>query len=198
MPKKINNKIIRCDWVPKGNTLYEKYHDEEWGVPVFDDQKLFEFIVLESAQAGLSWETILKKREGYKKAFKNFDVNKIAKFNLADVGRLMRDSNIIRNRLKITSTISNAQGFLKIQKEFGSFSKYMWGFLKNKQMAHKIKTQKDYKTTIKEAEALSADMKKRGFKFFGSTICYAHMQAVGMVNDHMEKCFRYKWCMRKN
>ncbi len=188
----------RCGWVPKGNALYEKYHDTEWGVPVYDNTKLFEFIVLESAQAGLSWETILKKREGYKKAFKNFDVVKVAKMNEHDVERLMKNEQIIRNRLKIKATISNARAFLKIQKEFGSFSKYMWGFLKNKQIVHKIKTKKDYKVTIKEAEALSADMKRRGFKFFGPTIAYAHMQATGSVNDHMEKCFRRNFCLRKN
>jgi DNA-3-methyladenine glycosylase I len=168
-----------------------KYHDEEWGVPVYDDQKLFEFITLEGAQAGLTWETILNRREHYRKAFKNFDPKKVAKLNDTDVEKLMHNPGIIRNRLKIKSTITNAQNFLKIQKEFGTFSNYMWSFVKGKPIQNKWGSFSDIPAQTEIAENLSKDMKKRGFKFFGPTICYAHMQAVGMVNDHTTNCFRY-------
>lgn len=164
----------RCGWVPDGNTLYEKYHDEEWGVPVHNDRVLFEFLVLESAQAGLSWETVLKKRSAYKKAFANFNVQKVSQFTKADVAKLMQNAGIIRNHLKIKSAIGNAQIFILLQKEYGSFSKYLWQW------------------NSKNAKALSADMKKRGFKFFGPTICLAYMQAIGMVNDHTPDCFLYE------
>lgn len=182
----------RCPWVPEGDELYEAYHDREWGVPVHDDRVLFEFLLLESAQAGLSWRTILAKRENYRKAFAGFDVVKVSKFTARDVARLMNDAGIVRNRLKIQSAISNARAFLDIQDEFGSFSSYMWSFVGKKPIVHSLKKLKDYPTSILEAESFAADMKKRGFKFFGPTICYAYMQAIGMVNDHTVDCFRYK------
>lgn len=179
----------RCEWVQNNNVLYEKYHDQEWGRPVRNDRKIFEFIILESAQAGLSWALILKKRAGYKKAFKNFDAQKVARMTATDIKKLLQNKDIIRNRAKIEAAINNAKIFLKIQKEFGSFSKYMWAFVKNKTIKHKIKKLGDYPKTIKEAETLAHDLKKRGFKFFGPVVCYAHMQAVGMANDHMAGCF---------
>lgn len=182
----------RCSWVPLDNPLYVAYHDTEWGVPVYNDTTLFEFLVLESAQAGLSWLTILKKRENYRKAFKNFDPRRVAKFTPKDVDHLLQNPGIIRNRAKILAAIHNAQRFLEIQKEFGSFSKYMWGFVQNKPIHHTIKNIQAYPTKIHEAELWSADLKKRGFSFLGPTICYAHMQAVGMVQDHSVECFKYK------
>ncbi|MFZ3019929.1 MAG: DNA-3-methyladenine glycosylase I [Minisyncoccia bacterium] len=188
---KQQNKKKRCPWV-SSDELYIKYHDTEWGMPVRDDKKIFEFLVLESAQAGLSWITILRKRENYRKAFSNFDYKKVAKYSLRDVKRLLGNSGIVRNRLKIEATISNAKKFLEVQKEFGSFSKYMWSFVNNKPIKNKIKTSKDYKPTSIEGDALAKDLKKRGFKFLGPTIVYAHMQAIGMVNDHTVSCFRYK------
>lgn len=177
-----------------GDELDEKYHDKEWGVPVRDDRKIFEFLILESAQAGLSWRTILGKREGYKKAFANFDFKKVANFGAKDVVRLMKNEKIIRNRLKIEATINNAKKFLEIRKEFGTFSKYIWGFVGNKPIKNKLKTLKDYRATSKESDALAKDLKQRGFKFLGSTTIYAHMQATGMVNDHTTTCFRYHKC----
>lgn len=183
--------IKRCPWVSQ-DPLYEKYHDTEWGVPVHEDRKIFEFLILESAQAGLSWLTVLRKRENYRRAFANFNPQKVAKFGTRDFQRLMQDAGIIRNRLKILAAINNARCFLEVQKEFGSFSAYMWGFVKNKTIKHKIKTAKDYPTTIKEAEIWAKDLKIRGFKFLGPTVIYAHMQAVGMVNDHSVDCFRRK------
>lgn len=181
----------RCAWVPKGDELYEKYHDEEWGVPVHDDRTMFEFLVLESAQAGLSWRTILGRRGGYKKAFANFDAKKVAKFTADDVERLMLDAGIIRNRAKIVSTIGNAKVFLGIQKEFGTFCAYIWQFVDGKTIEGRRKTIKDLPVVTPISEALAKDLKKRGFKFFGPTVAYAHMQAVGMVNDHTVDCFRY-------
>lgn len=181
----------RCPWVSK-DPLYEKYHDTEWGVPVYDDRKIFEFLILESAQAGLSWLTVLRKRENYRRAFAGFDPTKVAKFGARDFKRLMNDAGIIRNRLKILAAINNAQKFLAVQKEFGTFSKYMWSFVKNKTIRHAIRKISDYPTTIQEAEIWAADLKKRGFKFLGPTVIYAHMQAVGMVNDHSVDCFRRK------
>ena len=169
-----------------------EYHDKEWGVPLHDDQKLFEFLTLEGAQAGLSWETILNKRENYRKAFDNFNPNKIAKYTEKDVERLLKNAGIIRNNLKIRAAINNAQRFLEIQKEFGSFEKYIWSFTNHKTIKNKIRTFKDYQATSKESDAMAIDLKARGFKFVGSTICYAHMQATGMVNDHAVDCFRYK------
>jgi DNA-3-methyladenine glycosylase I len=166
------------------------YHDREWGVPTHNDKKIFEFLVLESAQAGLSWRTILYKRENYRNAFANFDVDKVARFTARDVARLLKDAGIVRNRLKIEAAINNAKKFLAIQKEFGSFSKYSWQFVGGEPVRHTIRKVGDYPVMIKEAVAFSADLKLRGFKFLGPTTIYAHMQAVGMVNDHMTGCFR--------
>lgn len=172
-----------------GDVLYERYHDEEWGVPVHDDKKLFEFITLEGAQAGLSWSTILNRREGYRKAFKSFDAKKVSKFTAVDVKRLMNDVGIIRNRLKIESTISNAKAFLIVQKEFGSFDKYIWQFTKGKTIRNRVK-RGQWQPTSKESDEMSKELKKCGFRFVGSTICYAFMQAVGMVNDHATDCWK--------
>ncbi len=181
----------RCQWA-SGNELFFDYHDKEWGTPVHDVNTHFEFLILEGAQAGLSWSTILKRREGYRKAFANFDPKKVSKFNDKDFERLVNDPGIIRNKLKIKSAINNAKCFLEVQKEFGSFDKYIWQFVGNKPIDSKRKTIKDIPATSKESDALSKDLKKRGFSFVGSTIIYAHMQACGLVNDHEMKCFRYK------
>jgi len=181
----------RCDW-SGSNPLMMTYHDQEWGVPVHDDCKLFEFLILEGAQAGLTWQTVLNKREKYRKAFNEFDTKKIAQYRAKDVKRLLADTGIIRNRLKVAATIQNAKKFLEIQKEFGSFEKYIWQFVSDKPINHKIKTMKNIPASTKESDILSKDLLKKGFKFVGHTICYAFMQAVGMVNDHEVKCFRYK------
>lgn len=189
--KKDNRKmtINRCGWT--GNDeLMIKYHDEEWGVPVHDDKILFEFIVLESAQAGLSWRTILHRREGYRKAFANFDFNKVAKFTNKDFDRLINDEGIIRNRLKILATINNAQKFIEVRKEFETFNKYIWSFVNNTPIINKFKTLKELPSKTEISDKISADLKKRGFKFMGSTIVYAYMQATGIVNDHLMDCFR--------
>jgi DNA-3-methyladenine glycosylase I len=183
-------KTIRCAW-PGSDPLYIKYHDEEWGVPVHDDRKLFEFLVLESAQAGLSWITILRKRENYRKAFAGFDFNKVAKFNERDFKRLMKDAGIIRNNLKIRAAINNAQRFLEVRKEFGTFSKYMWGFVGGKPIVNKRRKDGKMDATTAVSDAFAKDLKARGFKFLGSTTVYAHMQAVGMVNDHLTTCDHY-------
>lgn len=183
---------IRCPWVAKGNSLYEKYHDKEWGVPVKDDRKIFEFLVLESMQAGLSWIIILSKRDNFRKAFAGFDPKKVSAFGKKEITRLLRDPGIIRNRLKIEAAVNNAHKFIAVQKEFGSFSKYMWQFVGGKTLQHRIRVIGDYPETICEAEVFAKDLKRRGFRFFGSTICYSHMQAIGMVNDHVVSCFRYK------
>lgn len=180
----------RCEWV--GNDALDiKYHDLEWGVPVHDDKKLFEMLILEGAQAGLSWTTILKKRENYRKAFDFFDVKKIAKYDNRKIKSLLNDSGIIRNRLKIAATIQNAKAFIAVQKEFGSFDKYIWKFVGNNPIKSSIKSLDEYPTKTKEAEAISKDLQARGFKFVGPTICYAFMQAIGMVNDHQAQCFRH-------
>lgn len=184
------NELCRCPWLDTSKPDYVKYHDEEWGVPVHDDKKMFEFIILESAQAGLSWYTILKRREGYKKAFANFDVNTVANFNNEKIEELMLDSSIIRNRLKIQAAISNAKIFIEIQKEFGSFCSYIWNYVDNKTIENNIELLEDYPATSPISDAISTDLKKRGFKFFGSTICYAHLQACGIINDHSKYCFR--------
>ncbi|WP_236664868.1 DNA-3-methyladenine glycosylase I [Marivirga atlantica] len=184
------NEKVRCDWC-RGSELYEKYHDEEWGVPVHDDKKHFEFLILESAQAGLNWLTILKRREGYRKAFASFDVEKVARFTDADYERLIKDEGIIRNKLKVRGAITNAQLFINIQKEFGSFNQYIWSFVDGKTIQNEWKSMKEVPATTKESDALSKDLKKRGFKFAGSTIMYAHMQACGLVNDHITSCFRH-------
>ncbi len=168
------------------------YHDLEWGVPVHDDRKLFEMLILEGAQAGLSWITILRKRDNYRKAFDNFNVNKIAKYDKKKINQLLNNEGIIRNRLKIAATIINAQLFLEVQKEFGSFDTYIWQFVGGKPIVNTRKSIKEIPPTTPESDTISKDLKKRGFKFVGSTICYAFMQAVGMVNDHTADCFRYK------
>ena len=181
----------RCAWC-LSDPIYIKYHDEEWGKVTHDDKVLFEFITLESAQAGLSWLTVLRKREGYKKAFANFDAKKVAKFGDDKVEELMQFEGIIRNRLKIKSAISNAKIFLEIQKEFGSFNDYLYSFMPNaKPIINKRKSLSEVPASSKESDAISKDLKKRGFKFFGTTICYAHMQATGMVNDHIVGCCAY-------
>jgi DNA-3-methyladenine glycosylase I len=182
---------VRCGWC-LGDPLYVKYHDEEWGKPVHDDKVLFEFLVLESFQAGLSWLTILKKRENFRKAFANFDVKKVAKYDEAKYEALMQDTGIVRNQLKIRAAINNAQRFIEVQKEFGSFDKYVWSFVGGKPLNNKLKTLRDIQPKTSISDAMSKDMGKRGFKFRGSTICYAFMQAVGLVNDHLEDCWRKK------
>ena len=179
---------IRCAWCGT-DELYQKYHDEEWGKPVYDDETIFEFLVLESFQAGLSWITILRKRENFRKAFDNFDYQKIANYPDEKVEELMQDAGIIRNRLKILATINNAQKFMEVQKEFGSFSKYIWGFVNHEPIVNRPKTLKEVPATTEISDALAKDLKKRGFKFMGSTVVYAHMQATGMVNDHVEDCW---------
>ncbi|MBU8910102.1 MAG: DNA-3-methyladenine glycosylase I [Desulfobacterales bacterium] len=186
----------RCGWVTN-DPIYIKYHDEEWGVPVHDDKKLFEFIILEGAQAGLSWLTILKRRPGYRKAFANFDVEKTARFTPEKIETLLLDPGIIRNRLKVNAAVTNARAFIKIQEEFGSFDKYSWRFVDGKQKVNNYKSLGQIPATTRESDAFSKDLKQRGFKFVGSTIIYAHMQAVGMVNDHLVSCFRYKEVMVK-
>ncbi|MDQ1140594.1 DNA-3-methyladenine glycosylase I [Pedobacter agri] len=179
---------IRCSWAGS-DPLYIKYHDEEWGKPVYDDKTFFEFLILEGAQAGLSWITILRRRESYRKAFANFAVEKVAAFDNQDFDRLMNDGGVIRNRLKINGAITNAKLFIEIQKEFGSFSKYIWNFIPNgKPIENKIKKMSDVPARTALSDQISKDMKKRGFKFFGTTICYAFMQATGMVNDHLMTC----------
>ena len=190
-------KIQRCSWPSEDDELYLKYHDTEWGVPVHDDQKIFEFLVLESAQAGLSWRTVLYKRENYRKAFAGFDPVKVARFGPKQVAKLLENAGIIRNRLKIEAAINNACRFLDVQKEFGSFSKYIWEFVGGRPILNKWKTIKELPVITPEAVALAADLKKRGFKFLGPTVIYAHMQATGMVNDHMVECFRYRQLTRK-
>lgn len=186
-----NSKQYRCEWC-RSNPLLVSYHDTEWGVPVHDDKILFELLILEGAQAGLGWLTILSKRESYRKAFSGFNAIKIARYAANDTKRLLANPGIIRNRLKVAATIGNAKAFLEVQKEFGSFDTYIWQFVGRKPINHHIKTMKDIPITTKESDAMSKDLKKRGFKFIGSTICYAYMQAVGMVNDHETKCYRYK------
>jgi DNA-3-methyladenine glycosylase I len=186
--------ISRCRWAESASLNYIEYHDEEWGVPVWDDQVQFEFLILEGAQAGLSWSTILNKREGYRKAFADFDPVKVARFTDKRLEKLLLDPSIVRNRLKVYSAVTNAKAFLKVQKEYGSFCDYIWGFVGGKPMQPKLTNGGDIPATTAESDALSKDLKKRGFKFVGSTIIYAHMQATGMVNDHVTSCFRYKPC----
>lgn len=184
----------RCGW-PKSE-LDIAYHDTEWGVPVHDDRLLFEMLILEGAQAGLSWSTILKKRDNYRQAFDNFDVRKVAKYDAKKEAALMQDAGIVRNRLKIASTIQNAKAFLAVQKEFGSFDAYIWRFVKGKPLQHNLKSLGEIVARTAESDAMSKDLLKRGFKFVGSTICYAFMQATGMVNDHTVDCFRHKECQK--
>ncbi len=184
--------IRRCDWVPEGNELYKNYHDTEWGVPLHDDSFLFEAIILDGVQAGLSWLTVLKKRKHYRKVYDNFDVLKVSQYNSEKIEKLLNDKGIIRNRLKVNSSISNAEAFIKIQKEFGSFDKYIWGFVNGRTIINKWENLKEIPTSSEESDLMSIDLKKRGFKFIGTTICYAFMQATGLVNDHTIDCFRYK------
>lgn len=183
----------RCPWASeKSGPLYVKYHDEEWGVPVHDDIIHFEFIVLDGAQAGLSWSTVLNKRENYRKAFAGFDPRKVARFDRRKIERLLEDPGIVRNRLKVESAVKNARAFLKVQKEFGSFDEYIWQFVGGKTIKNHWKTEKQIPAETPESEAMSRDLKKRGFTFVGPTICYAYMQAAGMVNDHLVSCFRHR------
>jgi len=186
--------VTRCKWAEGVSLDYIQYHDEEWGVPVWDDQVQFEFLLLEGAQAGLSWSTILNKRDGYKKAFANFDPVKVARFTDKRIEKLLLDPSIVRNRLKVRSAVTNAKAFLKVQKEFGSFCEYIWGFVGGEPLQNSFRKDGDVPATSAESDALSKDLKKRGFKFVGSTIIYAHMQATGMVNDHVKDCFRYGPC----
>ncbi len=180
----------RCPWVSENDRLMTSYHDKEWGRPVRDDRRIFEFLILEAFQAGLSWRTILYKRENFRKAFHGFDFKKVARFGAKDQARLMKNAGIIRNRLKIKAAIVNARLFIETRKEFGSFSKYMWSWVGNKPIVHRIRKMGDYPVVIPQAEVWAKDLKKRGFKFLGPTILYAHMQASGMVNDHSAECFR--------
>ncbi len=182
--------LTRCAW-SQNDPLYIDYHDKEWGVPLHDDQKLFEFLVLEGMQAGLSWLTILRKRENFRKAFDNFDPLKVAEFDEGKVAELLTDKGIIRNRLKVTAAIQNARAFLTVQEQFGSFDAYIWRFVDGRPKLNVWKTLQDIPARTAESDAMSKDLSKRGFKFVGSTICYAHMQATGMVNDHTVDCFRY-------
>ena len=186
---------VRCPWSEAvAEEAYRRYHDEEWGVPTHDDPRHFEFLVLESAQAGLSWATVLRKREGYRRAFAGFDAAKVARFNRRSVERLMQDAGIVRNRQKIEAAIGNARGFLAIQGQFGSFDAYVWRFVNGRPIVNRWKRQAQIRPTSRESDALSADLKSRGFKFVGSTIVYAHMQATGLVNDHLVDCFRHAAC----
>ncbi len=180
----------RCGWAGK-EEIYVHYHDEEWGVPVKDDDKQFEFLILETFQAGLSWITILRKRENFRKAFDNFDYKKIARYNEAKIQSLLQDEGIIRNQLKVRATVTNAQAFMKIQDEFGSFTDYIWGFVDHKPVNEKRKSLNEVPATTELSDKISKDLKKRGFKFVGSTVVYAHLQATGIVNDHVTDCFRH-------
>ncbi len=182
--------IKRCPWPTFGDPLYLAYHDREWGVPVHNDRKIYEFLVLEAFQAGLSWRTVLYKRQNFRKAFAGFDYRRVARFGRKEVTRLLKDSGIIRNRQKIEAAINNAKRFLEVQCQYGTFAKYMWSWVKGKPIVHKFRTLKDYPPYTQEAVAWAKDLKKRGFKFLGPTVVYAHMQAVGMVNDHTVDCFR--------
>ncbi len=188
-------KIQICPW-PASDPLMIAYHDTEWGVPLYDDKKLFEFLVLEGMQAGLSWRTVLHKRENFRRAFDDFNPEKIARYGSAKVAKLMNDAGIIRNRLKIQASISNARAFLDIQEKEGSFHKYLWQFTDGKPIVNRWKSLKDIPATSTESDAMSKDLKEKGFRFVGSTVCYAHMQATGMVNDHMVNCFRHAECRK--
>ena len=187
--------VIRCKWAEGVSLEYIGYHDKEWGVPVHDDRVQFEFLILEGAQAGLSWSTILNKREGYRQAFAEFDAEKVARFTAKRIEKLLQNPAIVRNRLKVQSAVTNAKAFLKIRDEFGSFSDYIWGFVNGRPIQNKFKKDNEIPATSAESDTISKDLKKRGFKFVGSTIVYAHMQATGLVNDHVVGCFRYNPCM---
>ena len=190
----VKTTVVRCPWA--SNELNIPYHDEEWGVPVHDDQKWFEFLILEGAQAGLSWDTILRKRARYREVLDGFDPAKVARYDKRKIASLLKDPGIIRNRLKIEATIGNARAFLKVQEEFGEFDKYIWRFVEGKPTQNAWKTHKQVPAKTKESDALSKDLQKRGFRFVGSTICYALMQATGLVNDHLVTCFRFQKLLR--
>ena len=188
--------VRRCRWAEGVSLDYIRYHDEEWGVPVYDDHTQFEFLILEGAQAGLSWSTILNKRAGYRKAFADFDPEKVARFTAKRIDRLLQDPSIVRNRLKVESAVTNAKAFLDVQEKFGTFSDYIWSFVDGEPVQNKFRRDGDVPATSPVSDTLSKDLKKRGFRFVGSTIIYAHMQATGLVNDHVVSCFRHKPCAR--
>ena len=190
----MSKKVKRCAWAGETSLNYIEYHDKEWGVPAWDDQTQFEFLLLEGAQAGLSWSTILNKREGYRKNFAEFDANKVARFTQKRIEKILLDPGIVRNKLKVNSAVTNAKAFLKVQEEFDGFANYIWRFVDGKPIQNKFRKDNEVPATSPESDAMSKDLKKRGFKFVGSTIMYAHMQATGMVNDHIVTCFRYKPC----
>ena len=190
-----NNKQT-CSW-PKGDPLLTKYHDTEWGVPLHNDKKLFEFLILEGFQAGLSWLTILKKRKNFRKAFDKFDYNKVAKYGQRKISSLLKDSGIVRNKLKIESAVTNAKSFIEVRKEFGTFNQYIWNFTGGRPIHNRFESMEEIPARTELSDLISKDLKKRGFKFVGSTIVYAHMQATGMVNDHIKSCFRYKEIIQK-
>lgn len=190
MPQKANITKLRCPWVDLSKPDYVEYHDKEWGVPVHDDRTIFEFLILEGAQAGLSWHTVLRKRDAYRKAFARFDPRKVARYDKKELTSLLNNPGIIRNKQKIVAAINNAQRFLEVQAEFGTFDAYIWRFVDGQPIVHKLRHLRDYPASTAESDALSKDLKRRGFKFVGSTICYAHMQATGMINDHVIGCFR--------
>ena len=189
-----NRKIRRCDWAGDSSLPYIEYHDREWGVPVWDDRKQFEFLILEGAQAGLSWSTILNKRDGYREAFADFDPQKVARFTSKRIEKILTNPNVVRNKLKVNSAVGNARAFLKVQEEFGTFCDYVWQFVDGKPRQNRRRKNSDVPATSPESDAMSKDLKQRGFRFVGSTIMYAHMQATGMVNDHLTSCFRHKEC----
>lgn len=188
--------LTKCEWIKNQSDDYVKYHDQEWGVPVYDDKIHFEFLILEGAQAGLSWATILKRRNGYREAFANYDVQKVSTYNQAKVEELLLNPGIIRNRLKVEGAITNAAKFIEVQQEFGSFSDYIWSFVNHEPIINSWKQMSEVPATSQESDKLSKDLKKRGFKFVGSTIMYAHMQACGLINDHTTDCYRYEECIR--
>ncbi|HEX7719304.1 MAG TPA: DNA-3-methyladenine glycosylase I [Woeseiaceae bacterium] len=189
-----NRKIRRCDWAGDSSLSYIEYHDREWGVPVWDDGTQFEFLILEGAQAGLSWSTILNKRAGYREAFADFDPHKVARFTTRRIDKILANPNVVRNKLKVNSAVGNARAFLKVQEEFGTFCDYIWQFVDGKPKQNRRRKNSDVPATSPESDAMSKDLKQRGFRFVGSTIMYAHMQATGMVNDHLTSCFRHKEC----
>jgi len=190
----MSKKIKRCDWAGDVSLAYIEYHDKEWGVPVWDDCTQFEFLILEGAQAGLSWSTILNKREGYRRNFADFDAEKVARFTQKRIDKILLDPGIVRNKLKVNAAVTNAKVFLEVQEEYDGFCNYIWQFVGGKPKQNRLKSMAEIPVTTDESDALSKDLKKRGFKFVGSTIIYAHMQATGMVNDHLTSCFRHREC----
>ena len=190
----MSNTKARCAWAISSNPRYTRYHDKEWGVPLLDERKMFEFIVLESFQAGLSWQIILNKRENFRSTFDGFDAGKVARYDESNVQHLLSDKGIVRNQAKIRATVNNAQQFLQVASEFGDFTNYLWNFVNGKPIVNRWKDDSEIPAFTPLSDAISTDMKKRGFKFFGTTVCYAHMQAVGMVNDHIVDCFRHSEC----